>query len=143
VASVNPERTFLEKLFLLHEEFHKPKEKIRVDRLSRHLYDIYKLTKVGVAEKAIQDKSLYETIVANRHTFSRISQIDYNLLSPKTLDPTPIQEIIGDWKKDYRAMRNEMIYEENAPTFDELISNMENLKDLLQTVDWDFELNFS
>lgn len=32
-----PERTFLEKLFLLHEEFHRPHQKIRVDRLSRHL----------------------------------------------------------------------------------------------------------
>ena len=37
VPSVNPERTFLEKIFLLHEEFQKPKTKIRVDRLSRHL----------------------------------------------------------------------------------------------------------
>ena len=43
VPTVNPERTFLEKLFLLHEEFHRPTEKIRVDRLSRHIYDIYHL----------------------------------------------------------------------------------------------------
>jgi len=41
--SVNPERTFLEKLFLLHEEFQKPAEEIRVNRLSRHLYDVEKL----------------------------------------------------------------------------------------------------
>ena len=32
-----------EKLFLMHEEFQKPTEKIRVDRLSRHLYDVEKL----------------------------------------------------------------------------------------------------
>ena len=40
VPSVNPERTFLEKIFLLHEEFQRPKEKMRSDRLSRHLYDV-------------------------------------------------------------------------------------------------------
>jgi hypothetical protein len=54
VPTVNPERTFLEKLFLLHEEFHRPANKMRVDRLSRHLYDIYHLTKAGIAEKAIR-----------------------------------------------------------------------------------------
>lgn len=45
VPTVNPERTFLEKIFLLHEEFHRPPEKMRVDRLSRHLYDVSKLAK--------------------------------------------------------------------------------------------------
>ena len=55
VPTVNPERTFLEKVFLLHEEFHRPTDKMRVDRLSRHLYDIYHLTKTGIAANAIND----------------------------------------------------------------------------------------
>ena len=37
IPSAIPERTFLEKLFLLHEEFRRPMDKIRVNRLSRHL----------------------------------------------------------------------------------------------------------
>ncbi len=45
IPCINPERTYLEKLFLLHEEFQKPKEKIRVNRLSRHLYDVYQISK--------------------------------------------------------------------------------------------------
>jgi hypothetical protein len=52
VPTVNPERTFLEKLFLLHEEFHRPVEKRRVTRLSRHLYDVYQLAQVGINELA-------------------------------------------------------------------------------------------
>eukprot|EP01035_Chromulina_nebulosa_P014825 gene14825-19616_t len=43
IPVVNPERTLLEKIFLLHEEFQKTPGKIRVERLSRHLYDIEKL----------------------------------------------------------------------------------------------------
>ncbi|MFJ1378063.1 nucleotidyl transferase AbiEii/AbiGii toxin family protein [Capnocytophaga canimorsus] len=43
VPSVNPERTFLEKIFLLHEEFQKPKEKMRVNRLSRHLVVVFSI----------------------------------------------------------------------------------------------------
>lgn len=34
IPTVLPERTFLEKIFLLHEEFQRPKEKVRVDRMS-------------------------------------------------------------------------------------------------------------
>jgi hypothetical protein len=82
VPTVNAERTFLEKIFLLHEEFHRPSNKIRVDRLSRHLYDIYHLTQKGVAAKAISDKELYEIIVAHRYHFSRIGEVDYNLHHP-------------------------------------------------------------
>jgi len=34
IPTVNPERTFMEKLFLLHEEFHRLAKKMRVDRLA-------------------------------------------------------------------------------------------------------------
>ena len=59
VPTVIPERTFLEKLFLLHEEFHRPEEKRRLNRLSRHIYDIYQLSKSGINEKSFHDKGLY------------------------------------------------------------------------------------
>jgi len=51
IPTVNPERTFLEKIFLLHEEFQKNGKKIRVDRLSRHLYDIEKMMDTHYAQK--------------------------------------------------------------------------------------------
>ncbi|WP_240915758.1 nucleotidyl transferase AbiEii/AbiGii toxin family protein [Cellulophaga sp. BC115SP] len=143
VPTVNPERTFLEKLFLLHEEFHRTAEKIRVDRLSRHLYDVYQLTKAGVAQKAIHDKALYETIVAHRHTFSRVGGVDYNTHNPKSLNPVPLPQIIGEWRADYKKMMEDMIYETNKPSFEDLVDNLEELKEQLQTLDWQFELKFS
>ena len=142
VPTVNPERTFLEKLFLLHEEFHRPAEKMRVDRLSRHLYDIYHLTKAGIAEKAISDKELYETIVAHRYKFSRVGDVDYNIHNPKTLNPVPIVEKMDEWNTDYSKMKEDLIYEENKPSFKELINNLNNLRTQLQALDWQFELEF-
>lgn len=142
VPTVNPERTFLEKVFLLHEEFHRPADKMRVDRLSRHLYDIYHLTKAGIAEKAINDKELFETIVAHRYKFSRVGEVDYNLHNPKTLNPIPIPGIIEEWKSDYAKMKDDMIYEENKPSFEDLINNLEELRTKLQALDWAFELTF-
>jgi predicted nucleotidyltransferase component of viral defense system len=142
VPSVNPERTFLEKLFLLHEEFHRPQEKMRVDRLSRHLYDVYHLTKAGIAEKAMANKELYETIVAHRYKFSRITGVDYNQHNPKTLNPIPFVEIVKFWKADYVKMLEEMIYEEQKPSFDDLINNLNDLQNRLQHLNWEFELKF-
>ena len=142
VPTVNPERTFLEKLFLLHEEFHRPEDKMRVDRLSRHLYDIYHLTNAGIAEKAINNKELYETIVAHRYKFSRIGEVDYNDHNPKTLNPIPIKEKFEEWKSDYSKMKEDMIYEENKPSFEDLIKNLEDLRNKMQLLNWQFELEF-
>ena len=142
VPTVNAERTFLEKLFLLHEEFLRPMDKMRVDRLSRHLYDVYHLSIAGIAEKAINDKELYETIVAHRYIFSRIGDVNYNLHNPKTLNPIPIAEKIEEWKADYAKMMEDMIYEESKPTFENLMENLNKLKTELQKLKWQFELSF-
>lgn len=142
VPTVNPERTLLEKLFLLHEEFQRPEEKIRVDRLSRHLYDIYHLTKAGVTEKAINDKELYEIIVPHRYKFSRVGEVNYNNHNPKTLNPIPIPSVIEKWKTDYAKMSEDMIYEEDKPSFEDLISNLENIREKLQKLSWTYEVSF-
>ena len=142
VPTVAAERTLLEKLFLLHEEFHRPAEKMRVDRLSRHLYDIYHLTQAGVSTKALSDKELYETIVAHRYKFSRVGEVNYNLHHPNSLNPMPPKEMMADWEADYSKMKEDMIYEEKKPSFEDLIDNMKELRKQLQTVDWTFELQF-
>lgn len=142
VPTVNAERTFLEKLFLLHEEFHRPADKMRVDRLSRHLYDVFQLTKAGIAEKAIGDKTLYETIVAHRYNFARVGGVDYNQHNPTMLNPKPPKQIITDWEADYARMKEDMIYEEDKPDFAELIDNINNLMTQLRAVHWQFELSF-
>jgi len=142
VPTVNPERTFLEKIFLLHEEFHRPTEKMRVNRLSRHLYDIYHLAKTGVAERAYNDKELYQKIVEHRHKFTRVSGVNYNDLQPQTIDPLPFPEVAEAWKADYNKMLEEMIYEENPPTFEVLISELTSLKNKINASEWTFDMKF-
>lgn len=136
IPSVNPERTFLEKLFLLHEEFHKPIEKIRVDRLSRHLYDVYQLSQSSFSEKALQDYELYNTIVEHRYHFTRVSNVDYNLLTPKTLNFLPIPEVVEAWEEDYKKMKLQMIYHPEAPSFEELLNQLIQLKLRINQLTW-------
>lgn len=142
VPTVNPERTFLEKIFLLHEEFHRPPEKMRVDRLSRHLYDVCKLSKTDFAEKALNDKQLYETIVEHRYQFTRIGGVDYNLHQPQTINMLPVPQVLAAWRADYNKMLEQMIYEENPPSFDEVINELTSLKEKINALPWMFEMQF-
>lgn len=141
VPTVNPERTFLEKIFLLHEEFQKPVDKIRINRLSRHLYDIYQLSKTEFATKALSDKSLYETIVIHRYNFTRVSGVDYNLHQPLFINPIPNETILDVWEADYKLMQQQMIYVA-SPAFEEIIKDLISLKTKINTLDWKMESTF-
>ena len=126
VRAVLPERTFLEKLFLLHEEFAKPKDLIRVERMSRHLYDIGQMLKTPITERAINDADLYRQVVEHRRTFIGLRGFDYDTLCPETLNIVPPASVIEQWKLDYENMRLHMIYGESEP-FDMLVWNLTKL----------------
>ena len=141
IPTVNPERTLLEKIFLLHEEFQRPKEKIRVDRLSRHLYDIYQLSVAGFAQNILSDAELYETIVSHRQTYTKVSGVDYNLHQPQTINPIPPSDIIKKWESDYRTMQEEMIYGD-SPTFDTMIETIKKYVAKINSVSWTMKKEF-
>lgn len=125
---VNPERTFLEKIFLLHEEFQRSGEKIRVERLSRHLYDILKLWEAGFAEKAMTDHVLWETIVAHRRVFVKLADVDYSLHQPGKIRFLPPEELMPLWETDYKQMQENMIYGDSL-SFNALIERLTELQD--------------
>ncbi len=135
IPCANPERTFLEKVFLLHEEFQRPHEKRRVDRLSRHLYDVAKLAKTEYADKALADSDLYQVIVDHRFRFTKIGSVNYNFHKPKTINPIPNPELIEAWRADYNNM-TEMIYEEDATPFEQIIEELNLLKERINALPW-------
>lgn len=135
IPVVNPERTFLEKIFLLHEEFQKDPEKIRVKRLSRHLYDIEKLMQTEYANIALQNTGLYNTIVAHRSKFTPISGIDYGKHSPKNIKFVPPEILLPLWEKDYREMTESMIYGESLE-FNKLIKRITELQKRINAISY-------
>lgn len=128
VNAVIPERTFLEKIFLLHEEFSHSPEQIRVDRMSRHLYDIIKIADTDIANRALSNRELWNSIVEHRHKFIGLKGFDYNTLTPDRIRIVPPDTIIEQWRKDYDAMREIMIYGD-SPTFDDLIDRVRALNE--------------
>ena len=135
VNAVVPDRTFLEKICLLHEEFAKPQDFMRAERMSRHLYDLVKLGDAGIAEKALTNKELYKSIVEHRRIFVGLKGFDYDTLSPKTINIVPPNTIIDLWKADYETMRETMIYGESLP-FNKLIDKIKQLNERINCIEW-------
>lgn len=123
IPCVNPERTFWEKLFLLHEEFQKPVTKVRVDRLSRHLYDIYKISHSEYFEK-VWDQNLIHSIIQHRSRFNQLKGIKYDSHYPPTLNSLPPDHLAQKWKEDYQKMNESMIFGA-SPTFEELVDDLQ------------------
>lgn len=127
IPTVRPERTFLEKIFLLHEEFQQPVKKIRVERKSRHLYDLEKLMDTSYAKSALGNMELYQTIVDHRKTITPLRGVDYANHIPEKINPIPPDAIIDEWEKDYVSMQESMFYHPSLP-FNELIDRIRELK---------------
>lgn len=131
VRAVLPERTFLEKVFLLHEEFAKPKELIRVERMSRHMYDIDQILRTPIAENALRNSDLYHKVIEHRRKFIGLKGFDYNTLDYPTINIIPQVEIIEQWRTDYENMRLHMIYGESLQ-FDKLLENLTMLQSVIR-----------
>jgi Nucleotidyl transferase AbiEii toxin, Type IV TA system len=127
ISTVLPQRTFLEKIFLLHEEFSQAPEKIRIDRLSRHLYDLEKLMDTEHGIEALKNNNLYNSIISHREKFNTLRGLDYSNHIPSKISIVPPKSVIEDYKKDYEAMTNFMIYGEYL-TFKKLMNRINELQ---------------
>ncbi|GAI89638.1 unnamed protein product, partial [marine sediment metagenome] len=105
-----PEKTFIEKLILLHEEFKRPADKIRHQRMSRHLYDIYQIWDTEFGESAFENKELFRQICNHRAVFTPVHGIDYNQLRYEVLEVIPPDDFQGLYRSDYQEMQRNMIY---------------------------------
>ena len=135
VNAVVPERTFWEKICLLHEEFAKQQELIRTERMSRHSYDLERMMNTPIAENALKDKELYNSIVEHRRTFIGLKDFDYNTLAPKTIQIIPPDSVIAQWQEDYEIMQRTMIYGESL-SFNKLIDSIKQLNERINRIDW-------
>lgn len=126
-----PTKTFLEKIFLLHEEFSKPPEKIQHNKMSRHLYDLERLMSTKYGMEAIADKELFETIANFRKKMNSRQGIRFENHKRTELQITPPSEMIELWEKDYKLMQENMIVGDSK-SFDELIENLKIIQKLLK-----------
>ena len=133
VSVVRPERTFLEKVMLLHEEFAKPSAEVRTERMSRHLYDLERMLHTDIAERALKDEKLYRAVVEHRRKFVNLKGFDYDTLYPQSLSLEIPADVLPLWRKDYENMQGSMIYGKSV-SFDELLTEIRQLNERIRTL---------
>ncbi len=120
VRTLEPRRTFLEKVCLLHEESYRAEGKALAERLSRHYYDLYCLIRSGAAGEALADPDLFKRVVAHREVFFRRSAEAQASLKAGTLRLVPTTEREPAWRRDYLAMQEAMFFGE-SPGWQEIL----------------------
>jgi hypothetical protein len=75
-----------------------------------------------VGKAALQDITLYTTLLEHRRQYIRLSSLDYNTLHHSTIKFVPPIELLEAFEQDYATMQSSMIYG-NSPGFSTLLSN--------------------
>lgn len=127
ISVAAPQKTFLEKVFLLHELFSIDREKLTANRRTRHLYDLERMMDKPFALRAIHDDDLWEHIRQHRMAFTAMLSVDYNEHMREQLCLTPPDKWLRDWQDDYQRMCSTMIYGDKLP-FAQLLERIKELE---------------
>ena len=119
------------RFLLLHEEFQK--ENPRVERMTRHLYDLERLMDTDFGKAALADPKMYVEIVRHRSIFNTIRGVDYRTHHPSRIDFIPPEKLAEVWRRDYERMQEYFIYGDSLP-YDRLIARMAELRDRFRKV---------
>ena len=131
VMAVKIERTFWEKVTILHKEACKKVDQTLSPRYSRHYYDVYMLCKAGIKDVAVNNLALLRDVVIFKDKFYHSGNAHYEDILRGSIHLVPPEHIRNGLKKDYDSMAN-MIYGEQ-PTFEELMLCIEQLESELNT----------
>lgn len=126
VLTVRPERTFWEKATILHREAFRPEASEMPLRYSRHYYDLYRMARTDVKERALNDLGLLERVVTFKDKFYRCHWARYDLAFCGTIRLMPSASRLKSLKNDYGHMQN-MLFGER-PDFEEVMAGIERLE---------------
>lgn len=125
VPTLAVERTFWEKVTILHALYHDPRMR---EKMSRHYYDTCMLARGGVAEKAMQNLALLEQVVRNKSLLFQNTKASYETAVPGSLRLLPAQEQLVALKKDYKEMIDEGMFMGDTLDFETIMSTLAELE---------------
>ncbi len=135
VVTVDPQRTFWDKVVILHglRRWHDKRGELRGggQRISRHYYDIHRLMESDVGRRAMSNKALGADCVAHARMF--FDRPDYDLASARAPNfaVLPHGGMVEALRRDYAAMAA-MIFGP-VPEFDRVLRSVAGLEGLLNS----------
>lgn len=126
VRAIKAERTFWEKITILHHEAHRPESSPQPVGYSRHYYDVCRMAQTRVKADAFADLELLHAVAAFKDKFYHRGWARYDLAKPGTMRLVPPKHVLKAVTKDYEGMRL-MIFGER-PEFRDIIEQLQLLE---------------
>ncbi len=126
VPTSHVERTFWEKIVILHKEAHRPPSTRVADRYSRHYYDVYRLYNSAYRESILASIELLREVHKFNNKFYFASYAKYLEAWPGTLKIYPTEKNIDILRRDYLNMKS-MFYGD-YPNFDLILSEIKRIE---------------
>ena len=130
VTTVDPSRTFWDKVVILHglRRWWDRRGELRGggQRVSRHYYDVYRLLASETGRKATEDLEMAEDCVRDARMFFNRPDLDLASAVPSSFSPTPHDGMLADLRRDYEAMPG-MVFGP-IPTVDEVVAVVAELE---------------
>jgi hypothetical protein len=126
VLVLDSERTFWEKVTLVHAENHRPDPTKLKPRMARHWSDI---AVMSTAERFKEDKlsiDLLRQVVQFKNIYFAANWAHYDTAIPGTLRIVPDEPLQTILRKDYQQM--EEMFPSTPLTFDEILARLETLQ---------------
>lgn len=131
VTVLAPERTFWEKITMMHVECNRGKFKEKASRLSRHWYDVVMLYLSDIGKSALSDQNLLKNVVEHKKVFFNAPYAKYDHCLEGKFNLIPIGDQFEQLKMDYQDMINSDMFYGNHLLFDEIISHVRSLNEIL------------
>lgn len=133
VTTVDPSRTFWDKVVILHGLRrwwdHRGELKGGGQRVSRHYYDVYRLLASETGRNATENVEMADDCVRHARMFFNRPDLDLASAIPGTFTLTPHDGMLADLRRDYEAMSG-MVFGP-IPAVDEVVAAIAELEQQL------------
>lgn len=126
VLTAAAERTFWEKVTILHHEANRPEHLPMPSRYSRHYYDLYCIAHSESKVAAYEDLDLLGRVVEFKMKFYPRKWAQYELARPGTMKLCPPEYRYAALEEDYAVMQGMMFGE--CPSFADLMAFIRELE---------------
>jgi hypothetical protein len=128
VTVLSPIRTFWEKATLIHVECNRDRLLNTPERLSRHWYDLVKLSNSWVGKQAIQSIDILHDVIKHKKAFFYSSYANYDKCLAGQFKLIPKTSEIASLKSDYQKMRQANMFYGNPPEFETIMNELRKLE---------------
>ncbi len=125
---LSPQKTYWEKITLIHYECNRPTLKDDADRISRHWYDVAMLTNHDIGKHAQMNRALLNEVIKIKKTFYDSGFAKYDDCLNGNLRLIPNDNYLQLLKDDFNKMLSNKMFYGNQPDFYRVLNELKKLE---------------